>query len=124
MTLRRLGMLQWFALGAGLAALTAQHLLGFAVTEAECSRAGAAHGISNDTWQLGLMVTAALVVIAAGAAAVAVLRGTRGSSYEDEPAVGRIRFFAIAALVTNTLFLAIVLLDGIAATASLGCSAQ
>ena len=124
MNLRWLGIAQWFALFAGLAAVTTQHILGFGVAEATCSRAGAGHASQNDAWQVGLMVAAGLVVIAAGLAAVAVLRRTSDASYEDAPAIGRIRFFAIAALVANVLFLGVVLLDGIGATASLGCSGQ
>lgn len=124
MTLRRLGMLQWFGLFAGLAAVTAEHLLGFGIAQATCSRAGAGHAGQNDPWQLTLMTAAGVVVLAAGAAAVAVLRGTRESSYEDDPALGRIRFLAIGALVSNAIFLCVVLLDGISATVSLGCSAQ
>jgi hypothetical protein len=124
MTLRRLGILQWLGLVAGGAAVAGQHLIGYAVTETECSRAGAAHGISNDAWQLTLMLVAAAVVIGAGVASVAVLGGTRDSSYEDEPELGRIRFFAIAALVTNAILLGIVMLDGIGATVSPGCASQ
>jgi hypothetical protein len=35
---------------------------------------------------------------------------TRGSSYEDAPPVGRIRFFALAALVANVIFTVALLL--------------
>jgi hypothetical protein len=41
---------------------------------------------------------------------VSVIVLTRGVSYEDEPPVGRIRFFAIAALLANVLFIVMVVL--------------
>ena len=46
---------------------------------------------------------------------------TRSLSYESEPAPGRIRFFAIAAMVANVIFLLIVLLDGFASIFSVEC---
>ena len=56
----------------------------------------------------------------AEAAAVTVLLRTRGASYEATAPLGRIRFFAIAAVLANLLFLMIVLLSGIASIAERG----
>ena len=121
MTLRRLGMLQWVGLLGGGAVWWAQHLVGLGVTSAECNAGGAGWGIENDVWQGAILGVSALLVLAAGAAAGTVLVRTNGTSYEDPPAPGRIRFFAIAAAVANALFLMIILLDGVASIVNVTC---
>ncbi len=121
MNLRRLEILQWVGLLAGALVWTAQHVVGYGITEAECSRGGMHWGISNDAWQGALLATSALLVMAAGAAALAVVYLTRDSSYESPPAPGRVRFFAIAAVAANLIFLTIMLLDGLAAIFNVAC---
>jgi hypothetical protein len=121
MSLRRLEILQWFGLLAGALVWTGQHVVGYGITEAECSRGGMHWGISNDVWQAALLGAAALLVVAAEAAAVAVVVRTRETSYESPPAPGRIRFFAIAAVAANLIFLTIMLLDGLAAIFDVAC---
>ena len=121
MSLRRLEILQWVGLLAGALVWTGQHVVGYGITEAECSRGGMHWGITNDVWQGVLLGAAALLVLAAEAAAVAVVYRTRESSYESPPASGRIRFFAIAAVAANLIFLTIMLLDGLAAIFNIAC---
>jgi hypothetical protein len=119
MSLRRLGTLQWLGLLAGAGAWTAQFLTGYWVTETRC-RGGVR--VSNDAWQAALMAAGVVCVLAAEAAAIAVLRRTRGASYAADGApLGRIRFFAIAAAVANAVFLMIVLLSGLGALAGAVC---
>ena len=68
------------------------------------------------------MSVTALCVLVAEAAAVTVLRRTRGVSYDaDDPPLARIRFFAIAAIVANAVFLMIALLSGVSALANVVC---
>jgi hypothetical protein len=121
MTLRRLSTLQWIGLLLGAAVWAAQHITGVGITQAECGAGGRSWGISHDEWQAALMVAAAALVLAAQAAAIGVLFGTRETTYEDGPPPGRIRFFAIAALVANVIFLAIILLDGFATIFNTPC---
>jgi hypothetical protein len=121
MRLRRLEILQWSGLLAGALVWAAQHVVGYGVTEAQCSPGGADFGISNDAWQASLMAVAALVILGAEAAALAVFFATRPTSYEGEPPPGRIRLFAIAAMVANAIFLVIVLLNGVGSIVSLDC---
>jgi uncharacterized membrane protein len=118
-TLRRLGILQWTGLLLGAVIWFAYHIAGFGLTEASCDSVG--WNIHHDLWQTVGMVVAALVVLAATAAATGVLLQTRDASYEAEPPIGRIRFFAIAAVTANVLFLMIVLLDGIGAIFNVAC---
>ena len=121
MTLRRLGILQWVGLLAGGVAWYAQHILGFGITQAECTITGRSWGISNDVWQGALMGATAAVIVAAWLASAAVIRGTRWTSYESEPPQGRIRMLAVAALAANTIFLLVVLLDGFASIFDVAC---
>jgi hypothetical protein len=120
--IRMLAMLQWVGLLVGAAVWGGQHVVGFGVTQAECGAGGARWGIGNDVWQATLMGVTALFIVAAEAAAVAVYRNTQETSYDtDDPPPGRIRFFAIASMAANVIFLMIVLLDGFAAIFNVTC---
>ena len=121
MTLRRLAVLQWVGLILGAWVWGAQHVLGWGITEAACNSGHAAAGINHDLWQAILTAAAAVLVVGGEAAAIAVIRATRDSSYESAPPVGRLRFAAIAALAANVIFLVIILLDGLAAIFNVAC---
>jgi hypothetical protein len=127
MTLRTLGVLQWVGLLLGAGVWAAQHVVGSGLTQADCG-AGADWGISNDLWQATLAACAAALVVVAGAAAVTVFVRTRGAGFGDEPAEeagdvrrARMHFFATASIAANTIFLMIILLDGVASLYQLGC---
>ena len=119
MTLRRLGVLQWLGLLLGGTVWFAYHLGGYALTEASCDSVG--WSIDHDLWQIVGMVVAAAFVLAAQGAAIAVIRGTRGTSYEAEPPAARLRFVAIAAAAANVIFLMVILLDGLSAILNVAC---
>jgi hypothetical protein len=122
MTLRRLGILQWVGLLLGAVVWAAQHVVGFGITQAACGEPGGGRfGISNDLWQASLMGAAVALILAAEASALAVIFGTRRTSYDQPPPDGRIRFLAIAASAANALFLVIVLLDGFASIFDVTC---
>ena len=121
MTTSRLAALQWAGLVAGASAWALEHVAGFGFTNAECGSRGAPWGIGNDTWQASWMVFGLACLVGAEAAAIAVLLQTRGTSYEAAPAVGRIRFLAIAAVLANGLFIGIVILSGIASITGVTC---
>jgi hypothetical protein len=120
MTLRRLGILQWVGLLLGGVVWWGQHVLGVVFADTVC-KPGDALGIDNTVWQGTMMAIAAGFVLVAEAAAVGVVMRTRNTSYEDSPPIGRIRFFGIAAIVANLLFLGIILLDGSANLANVAC---
>ena len=121
MTLRRLSMLQWVGLLLGAGVWAAQHVVGFGITQAECGAGGRGWGISHDVWQAALMGAAAAFVVSAEAAAIGVVLGTRDTTYESEPPPSRIRFLAIAAVAANLIFLAIIILDGLATIFNTPC---
>jgi hypothetical protein len=123
-TLRRLGVVQWVGVVVAPLAWTGQHIVGYGVGQARCE-VGAAWGIGFDAWQLALLAAAGLLILASEAAAVTVFLATRETNYGDGPPnegrwggatpYSRLHFFATTAMVANVLFLAIVLLDGLAA---------
>jgi hypothetical protein len=121
MSLRKLEILQWVGLLLGALVWTVQHVVGFGVTEAACSRGGMHWGISIDAWEATLMAAGAGCVLVAGLAAAAVVVRTREESFEDAPPPGRVRFLAIAAITANVIFLVIILLDGFASIFNIAC---
>lgn len=118
MTIKRLNMLQWAGLLAGGLAFAVAHVFGYGVSLAECS---GRWSIANDPVEATLLCIAAACAVAAGAASALVLRETRSTSYEDDPPLARIRFFAIAAAVANVIFLMILLLDLVGNLAAAVC---
>ena len=115
MTLKRLELLQWFALFAGPWAWAAQHLLEFGVGNADCAVSVARWNLPTATLHLTLALLSGAVVLAAEAAAFLVLRGTSDVGEYDPGPYGRLRFFAQAALLGNVLFFMIVILDVVGA---------
>lgn len=118
---RTLGLLQWVGVLVAPLAWWGQHVIGQAAAQASCSVANARWHLSNDAWQIGLLAGSVLLILASGAAAVAVYLGTRESSYQSPPPPGRMQLFAIGAMVTDFLMLVIVLLDGIATVVDVPC---
>jgi hypothetical protein len=114
-------VLQWLGLFVAPWAWFLQHLIGQGVSAATCTQANLTWGISNDAWQIGLMIGAGLLILLSEGAAVVAFRATRGTSYEDAPPLGRVQLIAIAAMATNLIYLVIVLLDGIASIVDVGC---
>jgi hypothetical protein len=118
---RRLEVLQWLGLLLGAATWAVAHLVGWGVTEANCSSAGPGFGIHLDLWEGVALGLAELLVLGAATASVVVLRLTARSSYEAEPPDGRIRFFAIAALLANVLFAVMIALYAAGSIANIAC---
>ena len=116
MTLRRLSILQWFGFAGAALAWTGQHVIGFGITQAECSAGGLHWRIGNDVWQLVLLVVGGMLVLAAEAAAVVVFMRTRETEDDDPAPLGRMHFLAAAAVVANLLFLAAMLMSALAST--------
>jgi hypothetical protein len=121
MSLRRLEILQWTGLLLGGLAFAAAHVVGYGITEAQCNAAGLRWGISNDTWELTALGTAAAFVLLSELAAALVVARTREQTYEDPPPPGRMRFLAIAAVAADLIFLAIIVLDALGAVFNVAC---
>ncbi|MCW2965811.1 MAG: hypothetical protein JWO17_3063 [Actinomycetia bacterium] len=121
MTRSRLELLQWFALFAGPLAWATEHVVGYGISDASCRVAGAQWGLDATVLQIVLAVLTAIVVIAAWLAAFVAFRETRSVDDYTPGPLGRIRFFAQAALLGNVLFFVIVVLDGVSTVHDLPC---
>jgi hypothetical protein len=119
--LRKLSLLSWLGLFGAPWIWVAQHGIGPGAAEASCSVAGRHWGVSNDAYQIVLLVVAGVIILISEAAALLVLRATADASYHDAPPVGRIRMVAIATASTNLIFLVIIVLDAIASLVNTPC---
>ena len=119
--MRRLEVLQWLGLFVGGSLWATAHVVGFGISEARCSAAGSGWGIHFDVWEVVVTTIAGVLVLSAALAAGAVVVGTRGWSYEEGPPEGRLRFFAIAALVANVIFLVMIVLYAVGTTLNIPC---
>ena len=123
MTLRRLELLQWFGFLAGGVTWFATFLAGWGVAVARCNPASARWGIPHDAVELALLAFAAAVLLAAEAAAILVFRATRELDDQADPPHARMRFFSIAAMAGNVLFLMVIALSVIATVVDRPCHA-
>jgi hypothetical protein len=120
-TTARQELLQWFGLLGAPLAWTVQLVLGFGVTEARCDAGSMRWGVGLDTWEISLMAAAVLVVALAEISAVALFVSTRGVAYDGSPPLGRRHFFVTASSLGNVLFLAMILMSGLAAVHHTPC---
>lgn len=121
MTRTRLELLQWFSLFAGPLAWATEHVVGFGISDASCHVAGAQWGLDASLLQTVLALLVGAVVVAAWLAAFVTFRETRTVDKDESGPLGRIHFFAQAALLGNVLFFVIVVLDGVATVHDLPC---
>lgn len=113
MTRSRLELLQWFSLFAGPLAWATDHVVGYFISDASCHVAGAQWGLDRPVVQGVLSTAVALVVVAAWLAALVTFRETQGVDKDAPGPLGRLHFFAQAALLGNVLFFVIVVLDAV-----------
>ena len=113
MTRTRLELLQWYALFGGALAWTGSHVLGYFVAAGGCSAAVGYWNVNIGLWEALLNVLALAGVLAAEAAAFAVYRATEAVEEDAPGPLGRMHFFALAALLGNVLFFMLVLLDAV-----------
>jgi hypothetical protein len=119
--MRRLEVLQWTGLLLGAAMWGAAHVIGYGTTEASCNGAASVFGIDQHLWVGLISGLAGAVSLGAALAATAVIVATQNVSYEDDPPIGRIRFFALAALIANVLFVTMIVLYAAGTIANTPC---
>jgi hypothetical protein len=107
--------LQWIGLFAAPLAWTVQLVFGYGFAVGACDTISSRTSVSLTTWEIAITVAAATVALGGQLAALLAWRATQGRSDVDAPSAGRIRFFAGAALLANTIFLIMILLGGITA---------
>lgn len=115
LTLPTAVLLSFGVAGAPLA-WAAQHVAGFAITQAACNAAGRTvyTGIPVDALTLGFAGAATATALLALAASVKVFRETRDAG--SEPPRGRVHFLATVGMTIAPLFLLIIVMSGLGAT--------
>jgi hypothetical protein len=114
-------LLQWYGLFGAALAWAAQHVVTFGVGYAHCTAASRHWGIDVRTWTIVVAAVGLLFALLAEAAALTVLRETRGVDYDGSPPLGRRHFFAFAAAFGNVLFIAGIVLNTVGALAFTDC---
>jgi hypothetical protein len=113
-------LLTWYGLLGAPVAWTFFHVAGVGIATGACSTFGVANGADTQPWSLILTIVCAAIAFGGLLAAGAVLLSTRGVEDSAPPPLGRIHFLAVIGLTITPLFIAIILMSGLGATA-LGC---
>ena len=114
---------QWFGVLGSPFAWTAQHVVGFALSEIGCRETGMSGWVDHvDGWVLAVTLAAAAVVVASGAAAVATYRRTRPVDEQGAPPRARMYFLSLIGIAVCPLFLAMVLMSGVGFVQLTGCT--
>jgi len=117
--------LQWYGLLGSPFVWAAQHITGFALSEAGCHERTVAGFVTDvDGWILTVTVVAAALVLASGAASVLTYRRTRGAEEHGPPPEARLHFLSIIGIAACPLFLAMVLMSGLGSLAVSGCTSS
>ena len=114
-------LVQWYGLFGAAFAWTAQHLVGFGVSYADCLDASRHWGNDPATWIIVATVVGLACAVLAEAAALRVLRDTRQVEYDGAPPLGRRHFFAYAAALGNVLFIIAIVLNCVGLLANTTC---
>jgi hypothetical protein len=112
--------LVWFGLLGAPLAWTVQHVTGFGLTQAACRRTGIDPGVQVDGTTLITTGLAALIAIAAGVTALMIFRRVDAEPSGPPPG-SRVKFLAILGMTIAPLFLAIILMSGIASAVLPDC---
>lgn len=121
MTRLRPELLQWYGLFGAALAWAGQHVVTFGVGYAQCAAASRHWGLDVVTWTIVVGAIGLVLALLAEAAALSVLRETRGVAYDGAPPPGRRHFFALAAALGNVLFIVAIVLNVVGALAFTDC---
>ena len=111
---RRVETLIWLGLFAPPIAWAATHVLGWALSEANCEPAGRRWGIAFDTWEGVMLVVAALLALAGTAASAMAYRQVKGVDKDADPPPGRVWILSLCGLVIGPLMFMSILLTHVA----------
>ena len=111
---RKLELTMWVGVLGAPAVWACQHVFGFGVTQAGCSIGSKTWNVPIDTWTAIATSVAGALAIAGLVASVLAYRAVRDADIDTEPPDGRIYFMSICGIVISPLFLAIILMSGIA----------
>lgn len=111
--------LLWFGVFGAAGAWTAEHVAGYAITQAACSPAGTAWGLSLDAMVIVVTAVTTMVALLSEGAAIWTFLRTRDAG--EEPPASRIHFLAIVGMAIGPLFLMMILMSGFGAVFLLDC---
>ena len=114
-------LVQWYGLFGAALAWTAQHVVGFGVSYADCLDASRHWGLDVVTWMIVVTAVGVTFALLAEAASLKVLRDTRALEYDAAPPLGRRHFFAYAAALGNILFTTAIVLNCVGVLANTVC---
>jgi heme/copper-type cytochrome/quinol oxidase subunit 2 len=111
-TNRRLEILMWLGLFGAPVAWAASHVIGWAVSEADCEPVDRKWALSFDTWVAVLGGIAVLLAIAGLVGAALTYRAVKGTDNDADPPAGRLWLLSVAGLILTPLLLVLILLTG------------
>ena len=105
-------LMQWFGVFGAAFAWATLHVVGFAVAQASCERAGSRWHVATDAITTAATVAAAVVAVLAGLSAIATYRAAGDAGHDDAPPNGRMHFLGVVGIAVTPLFLAMILMAG------------
>jgi hypothetical protein len=118
---RALEVLMWVGILGAPVAWACQHVFGFGVTQAGCSIGSRGWHVPIDTWTAIATSVAGALAICGLVASVLTFRAVRDAEIDTAPPHGRIYFVSICGIVISPLFLAIILMSGVATLVLSNC---
>jgi hypothetical protein len=109
----------WFAVLGAPGAWAIQFGVGYWLSQAKCSPAGAMWGIGLDTWIIVLSAIAIPTALAAGLTGFLVFHATQGS--DNAPPGGRNQFLATIGMAVTPIFVGIMALNLVGVLTYSGC---
>jgi hypothetical protein len=114
-------LVQWYGLFGAALAWSAQLVVGFGVSSADCTAASRRWGLDVVAWIVVLTVVGLVLAGLAELAAIQTLLAARRVEYDSAPPQGRRHFFAYAAAIGNVLFIAAIVLNAVGALSNSTC---
>jgi hypothetical protein len=118
---RKLELLMWAGILGAPIVWACQHVFGIGSTLAGCSAGPHSLHVPIDTWAAIVTSVAGFLAICGLVASVLAFVEVRGAEIDSEPPKGRIYFMSICGIVISPLFLAIILMSGIATMVLSNC---
>jgi len=118
---RKLELLMWAGILGAPIVWTCQHVFGIGTTFAGCNAGPRSLRVPIDTWAAIVTSVAGLLAIAGLVASVLAFLQVRDGDIDMDPPKGRIYFMSICGIVISPLFIAIILMSGIATMVLSNC---
>jgi len=118
---RKLELLMWAGILGAPAVWACYHVFGIGATFAGCDAGPRSLNVPIDTWSAIVTSVAGFLSICGLVASVLAFRQVRDAEIDTAPPKGRIYFMAICGIVITPLFIAAILMSGIATMVLSNC---